>query len=113
MKINIKLKKCPFCGSDGKVIKISRGKDVTPLYQALCDNPNCGVATVADPSCAAVVAVWERRTAYSTYYNRIDKGVCVYCGKNAPRPGRRYCFDCAVKESERQRKERKYELAEI
>ena len=33
------------------------------------------------------------------FRQRKKDGLCVYCGKNAPRPGKCTCMECAVKSS--------------
>jgi len=43
----------------------------------------------------------------SNYYQRIEQGVCVYCGERKARPGRRMCPQCALKATDRQIKRNK------
>ena len=67
--------------------------------------------------CSEECRIEARRAKFRRFYNLhkeeyseksrnkreklIDAGLCVYCGKNKPMEGKRLCFACALKRSQR------------
>ena len=55
------LKPCPFCGNRAKLIYIKTAFN-SGIYQVVCSNATCNVATFGDREKLGVIAVWNRRT---------------------------------------------------
>ena len=55
----MELKKCPFCGGDGKVKSMRFGFETEPRWAVTCGN--CAIAIGWEDTEAAAVERWNRR----------------------------------------------------